>query len=943
MLMKRSIKITLRKNLKISVKPKNSLVSKRIIFFSLCFFILLVNLKAQVTGVKPDSIANLQNRAESLSKNESIIPNDTVPGIRDSTKVIVNGIETTISYYALDSIITKIVTNETFLYGDARIEYGSINLKAAQIIIDRNSNELVARGVQDSTGMWVGRPIFADAQGVYETEEIRYNFVTQRARIKGVATEQPDGQLQGEIIKRNADQTAYISNGKYIPCLNDPDATTYIKAKKIKIIPGKSVITGPFLLYVGDIPTPLGLPFGYFPDTRSVQSGILFPKYGDEQRRGLFLREGGWYQVWNDKVHSAFTGDIYSKGSWALRMRTQYKNRYKYSGSLDITFNKNRTPETDEVPLNSQDFWVSWSHRPDSRGRNSRFSASVTAGTSSFNQNNLSTTNFNNNIRSEFRSNVNFSGSIPRSPFTYTISARHNQNVQTKVLDVSLPEFSLNMNRIYPLKGAKADILKRLNLGWRFNASNRITNVVRPGTAGFNIANRAVETDTIAVTFGSLPELLDNATNGARHNVDLSTSFSFLQNLTFTPSFNVEELWYLEELNYEYLPDENAVRIDTINGFSRAMTYSASLGLSTQLYGMFPFKKSRKIEAIRHIMTPSVSFSYRPDFSDPQFGYYQTVQTDTTSTGDPVTQQLSIYDGFRFGSPSLGEAAALSFSVSNKLEMKVKNDTAKAKKVSIIDNLSLSGGYNFLADSFKLSTININARTALFDRKVQINMGATLDPYTYLTTTNEGVTTTSRVSTLALRSGQGIGRITSARFSLSTNLNSKANTSQRSNTGGGFGGGGALGGEDLGAFGGDVPNQFGSLNDGGRTGVVPEYFYDPNAYVDINIPWNVRLSFDYSYRWTTTGSTTRQSVKAYGQIELTPKWQITYNTGYDFDMKDFTQTSIGVYRDLGCWEMRANWIPFGAFTSYTIDIQIKASALKDLKISRRRSQFDRSF
>lgn len=886
--------------------------------------------------VKPDSIRTLQNRTNSLN-TESVIERDTLPGIQDSAKVVVNGIETTIKYYARDSIITKTQTNITYLYGEAKIEYGDINLRAEQIILDRNTNELTARGVQDSTGLWVGRPIFKDPGGVYETEEIRYNFETQRARIKGVATEQPDGQLTGDVIKRNADQSAYISQGKYIPCLDDPDATTYIKAKKIKVIPGKSVITGPFLLYVGDIPTPLGLPFGFFPDTNeSNLSGILFPKYGDEQRRGLFLREGGWYQAWNEKIHSAFTGDIYSKGSWGLKLRTVYNSRYKYSGSLDITFNRNRTPDTDEVPLDSRDFWFSWSHRPDSKGRNSNFSASVTAGTSTFNQNNLSTVNFQNNVRSEFRSNVNFSGVIPRSPFSYAISGRHNQNVQTGVLDVSLPEFSLTMNRVTPFKSAKGDFLKRLNLGWRFNASNRITNVVQPGTAGFNIANRATTTDTIAVTFASLPELFDNAKNGARHNVDLSTSFSFMEYLTFTPSFNVEELWYLEQLGYEFLPDENAVRIDTINGFSRAMTYSTSVGLSTQIYGMFNFKKNSRVEAIRHIMTPTVSFTYRPDFSDPKFGYYQTVQTDTTGTG--TFRQLSIYDGFRFGSPSLGESAALSFSVSNKLEMKVKSDTAKSKKVSLIDNLSLTGSYNFLADSFQFSNININARTSLFDRKLQIIIGGSLDPYTYLTTTtSEGVTSTERKPTLAIKSGQGLGRLTTARFSLSTNLNSRANTastSQRSTVGGSesFGAG-------LGDFPGEDPNQFGALNNGGNS-VLPEYFYDPNSYVDINIPWNIRLSYDYNYRWSTTGTTTRQSVRANGQLQLTPKWQVTYNTGYDFDMKEFVQTSIGLYRDLGCWEMRANWIPFGAFTSYTIDIQIKASALKDLKISRRRSQFD---
>lgn len=930
MRMKRSIKITLRKNLKISGKPKNSLLSKRNIFFTVCFFILVFNLKAQVNDIKPDSLISIQNRTNS-SDNELISKNDTLPGIQDSAKIVVNGIATTIKYYARDSIITKTLANTTYLYGASKIEYGDINLIAEQIIIDRNTNELSARGIQDSTGLWIGRPIFKDQSGIYETEEIRYNFVTQRARIKGVATSQPEGQLTGDVIKRNADQSTYISEGKYLPCLDDPNANTYIKSKRLKVTAGKSIISGPFLLYIGGIPTPLGLPFGFFPKTdESNLSGVLFPKYGDEQRRGIFLRDGGWYQAWNDKIHTAFTGDIYSKGSWGLKMRNVYKNRYKYSGEIDISFNRNITPETDESPLDSKDFWISWSHRPDARGRNSTFSASLTAGSSTFNQNNLSTVNIQNNIRSEFRSNVQLSGVIPRSPFSYAISGRHNQNVQTGVVDISLPELSFTMNRLTPFKKSKADIFKRFNIGWRFNTSNRITNVIRPGTAGFNIANRAVTSDTIAVNFATIPELLKNATNGGRHNIDLSTSFSFLDNLTFTPSFNVEELWYLEELNYEFLPDENAVRIDTIPGFSRAMTYSANIGLSTQIYGDFPMRRSKRIEAIRHIATPTIGFSYRPDFGNEKFGFYQTVQTDTTGSG--TFRQLSIYDGFRFGSPSLGESAALNFAVSNKLEMKVRNDTATAKKVAILDNLAFSGFYNFLADSFNLSNVNINARTSLFDNKLQINMAASLDPYTYLTNTSEGVTTTNRVNRLAIRSGQGLGRLTSARLSLSTNLNSKASSNQRANL--------LEEGSDINNLI-DDPGEFGTLNAGGNS-LLPEYFYDPNSYVDVTVPWNIRLSYDYSYTWSPTNTTTRQSIRANGQLQLTPKWQITYNTGYDFDAKELVQTSVGLYRDLGCWEMRANWIPFGAFTSYTIDIQIKASALRDLKISRRRSQFDQN-
>lgn len=930
MRMKRPIEITLRKNLKNSEKPKYCVFSNGKIFFVVILLLCVSFAQAQ------SGEGNQQNRAE----NQRPAANDTLPGQSDSLQVVVNGIQTTINYYAEDSIITRLIDNTTYLYGNAKIEYGDINLIAARITIDKNKNELIATGVQDSTGTWIGRPIFKDGADIFDTEEIRYNFETQKAYIKGVASKQQDGFLRGQVVKRNQDQSAYISEGKYVPCPDDPDAGTYIKAKKIKINPGKNVITGPFLLYVGGIPTPLGLPFGYFPDTQEATSGILFPKYGDERRRGIFLREGGYYFAWNDQIHTAVTGDIYSKGSWAANVRSVYKKRYKYSGSFNVTYNRNITPDYDPNQLDSKDFWVSWSHRPDSRGRNARFSASVNAGTATYNQNNLNTVNIQNNIRSEFRSNIQYSGVIPRSPFSFSMSARHNQNVQTGALDISLPELSFNMNRVYPFKNADADILNRFNFNWNFDVSNRITNIVRPNSAGFQLANASTEADTITVGFDTIGELLDNAQNGARHNMSVTTSFSLLDHFNFSPSFRVEELWYLEELDYEFIESENAVRVDTVNGFSRAMTYSVGVGLATQLYGTFNFKPGKRIEAIRHIMNPNISFSYRPDFSDPSFGYYQEVQTDTSGR----TRMLSKYNGFRYGSPGLGESAAISFAITNKFEMKVRSDTAKSEKKALLESLNFSGSYNFLADSFNLSPVSITARTTLLDGKININMGATLDPYIYLTQVSEtGVESLRRVNSLSITSGGGLGRLTNARFSISTNLNSSASSGAPGM------GANSIGGQSLSpqgfagsaGFGGDPSSgQFGSLNDGGMMAGVGEYFYDPNNYVDVEIPWNVRFSFDYSYRWNPNGTTTRQAVKAYGQLSLTPKWQVTYNTGYDFDSKEFTTTSVGLYRDLGCWEMRANWIPFGAFTSYTIDIQIKSSVLKDLKISRRRSQFD---
>lgn len=927
--MKRPIEITLRKNLKIFEKPKSRVFSKKAIVFLILLF-SFIGLNAQELKLKTDTIPIKAALADSTKIQRAAI-GDTTRIINDSIPIQTGGFETTVKYYAEDSIITKTTTNTTYLYGNAYIEYGRIKLSAEQIIIDRVKNEVRAVGIQDSLGNWEGRPVFQDGGDVFETEEIRYNFETQRARIIGVATEQPDGYLRGTVVKRNPDNSAYIRDGKYTPCLDNPNADTYIKAKKIKIIPGKSVITGPFLLYIGGIPTPLGLPFGYFPDTKEATSGILFPIYGDEQRRGLFLRDGGYYKVWNDQIHTALTFDVYSKGSWAVKARNVYKKRYKFSGAFDLTYNRNITPSYEEAPLDSKDFWVSWSHRPESRGRNGRFSANVQAGTSTYNQNNLSTNNFQNNIRSEFRSNVSYSGSIPRTPFSYSLSGRHSQNIQTNVVDISLPEASLNMNRIFPFKRNRTEIMKKFSIGWDLNAGNRVTNVIKPATAGFEIANGNTVADTIAVGIGNIGELIANGQNGARHRVPISTSFPFLKNLNLTPSLNLEELWYFKRLNYAFVEEQNAVRIDTINGFSRANTMSASISMGTQLYGIFTKKNPyAKTEAIRHIMTPGVAFSYRPNYGEERYGYYQTVQTDTSGT----TRQLSIYDGFLYGSPQLGESAALSFQISNRVEMKVRSDTAKSKKVSIIDNFSVGAGYNFLADSFNLSLINLNLRTNLFDKKLSVNLGATLDPYSYLKVDSDG-DLLERRNIFAWNSGQGIGRITQARASLSTSFNPNASAVPQGNL--------ARDPTDLGSgYIDDDPTQFGQLNRGGElSSAMPAYFYDPNAYVDVNIPWNLRMSYDFSYTWNpTTGSTIRQAVKAFGQLALTPKWDITFNTGFDIQAKEFTQTSIGVYRDLGCWELRGNWIPFGAFTSYSIDIQIKASALKDLKLSRRRTQFD---
>jgi len=909
--------VTLHNNLNFSEKAKNLVRIQRLIFLFIFIFTTL-----------------------GISAQEVVLPTDTTttsPAPTDSIKV--SGIETTIKYYAQDSIITKTATNITYLYGNAYIDYGDIRLEAARIIIDQNINELSASGIQDSTGAWIGLPIFKDGPEEYETREIRYNFVTNRAKIKGVATQHEEGYLSGQEVKKDTDGSIYVQDGKFTPC-GDPLASTYIKAKRIKMTADNHIVTGPFLLYVGGIPTILGLPFGIFPDTKESSSGVIFPKYGTEELRGIFLRDGGYYFSINDYVHTALTGDVFSKGSWGLKSNTTYRKRYRYSGNFTFTYNRNKSSATDEQPLDSKDFWISWSHRPESRGK-SNFTASVNAGSSTYNQNNVSTTNFTRNVSSEFRSNVAYSSSFLNNFFNYSLNARHSQNVESGIVDLSLPEFALNMNRLYPFKGSKTDIMKKFTVGWNFNVTNRISNYIKPASTSYDVVDGSTEADTIAFTVDNFGKLLQNAQNGGRHSIPIATSFPVLKHLNATPSITFNELWYLQELNYSYDDTQNAVKIDTIQGFSRANTFNTSIGVSTQLYGMYNFRSGKKVEAIRHIIRPSVGFSYRPDYGQEKYGYYQTVQIDSLGN----TRELSKYDGFVYGSPTLGETAAMSFSISNNVEMKVRSDTSSSEKVPILENLSLNAAYNFLAEDYKLSNISISGRTSLLKKKLTLNFGATIDPYTYLETfDSETMTSTiERIPTFAWKSGQGIGTLRNARFSLSSSLNSKASTPDNSsNTFARQG--------DVNNLNNEIDNeyldeedegQFGSINDGGNNFVpVLGYTYDPNAYIDLSIPWNIRLSYDFNYSNNINSSTTRQAVKMYGQMSLTPKWRLTVNTGYDIDLGEITQTSLGIYRDLGCWEMQGNWIPFGRYTSFNIDIHIKAAALKDLKLNRRRSFYD---
>lgn len=886
--------------------------------------------------VVPDSVLNPEALSFPQLDSLQLIPSDTIPK-SDTTNVVPKGdIQTTINYYAEDSIITDFTQNRVYLYNEAWFEYGNIRLDADLIIIDWDKSELFASGITDSLGNIQGNPIFKEGNSTYEIrKEMRYNFKTQKAIIKDVVTEQQDGLLRGQTIKKDQDGSIYLDHGFYTTC-NLATPHWHISAAKIKSIRGKQVVTGPFNLYFNNIPTPAGLPFGIIPDTPDEKaSGIVFPSYGQERIRGFFLRNFGYYFAFNDYIHTRVTGDIYTQGGYGAKAATIYKKRYRYNGSFDFDYQKFKSPETELNPLDYDTFWVRWSHQPESRG-NSRFSASVNAGTTNYNNVVVNPNSFVNNVRSEFSSNISYSKTFQGTPFSLSANLRHSQNMQTDEVNIILPDIAINMNRQNPFQNVKFEPLKTLNIAWNFSLQNSITNRITPTFGVQNQVLQQSQGETVVgrpnvteFTLANLPQLLRDANNGARNTIPVTSNFTLFKYFTGTASVNLTELWYLEKINFYYNPAEN--RVDRIleNGFNRVTYYNSSFALNTNIYGFYNFKNKKRIEAIRHHMQPSFGFNYTPDFSNPAFGFYQQVQVDAEGR----TQLFSRHQGFLFGGAPLGESRSLSMNLRNVLEAKVKTDQetgdGSTKKVPLLQSLNLSSSYNFAADSFNLAPLNFNTRTSFFEDKLSVNLSGNIDPYASRTFINAetGVSTTRRINEFAWSRGQGIGTLRSLQMNINGNVNPNRS------------------GRTPGEVREDITNDF--LQQGGVMNEFVEneinrIVSDPSQYIDWNIPWNLGFGYNIAYTKSQNGqATVTSALNINGDLSISDKWKINFNGGYDFRTAQITQTMIGIARDLHCWQMNVNWIPFGRFTSYNVDIRVKSSILQDLKVSRRRSFFDR--
>ncbi len=864
-------------------------------------------------------------RQDSVTAAESVAPKSTI--------------ETTINYKARDSIFFDMQNQRLNMYGETQIVYGSMTLEAERTDVDIERKTINSIYEIDSTGRKIGKPVFSEQDEVYETDNIVYNLDTKRAQIKGVITAQDGAFMHGDDVKKNEKDEMFIRGARYTTC-NLADPHFFIESEKLKVIPGNKVISGPFNLRFREVLTPLWFPFGMFPQPKKKASGIVFPTYGEEARRGFFLRNGGYYFAFNDYIDLRVTGDVYSKGGSGLTVNSNYRKRYAFSGTTNFSYNRNVSDDL-ENPLRSSDFWFRWNHRQDTRGTSS-FSASVSLGTSTYNENtNLVAQSYRRSISSNYSSNISYSKRFQGTPFSMTLNARQNQNVQTGIMTVTLPDFAFTTSRQNPLKRffkSSNNPFAKLSFSHNFVAKNELTNAARRTIGLPAVANENNDAqDTVEFNLENLDRILERSKIGGRHQIPLSTSITLLRKLTLNPNFNYQEVWYTRELDYTYLPEEQAVRVDTIEGFSRAGSWTSGASLNTIIYGTHFFKGNGAVQAIRHVITPSISFSYNPDFSSPSKGVYKRVQIDSAGT----ERILSKYEGFVYGSPSGRENRAMSFSIQNNLEMKVrdKKDTTGTgfKKVKVFDNLSFSSSYNFAADSFKLSNIRFSTRTSFLKNAISLNFSGTIDPYVYqlnsVTTNTLGkrVVDQTRLDRYTWNNGQGLGQLTSLNTAININLRPRS-------------GGGDKEEQGRDTRDGLVDDPFSQMDNFGNTLDDTEFEElqyiqrNPDEYVDFDIPWNARIS--YSINRTKKGfddAVIRQTLTFGGSLTLTPKTKISFNSGYDMQKKEFTTTRIGVTRDLHCWGLTFNLVPFGRFQSFSLVIQPNSSLLQDLKLQKRRS------
>ena len=855
-----------------------------------------------------DTAAAVAVAADTVATDVDTLTLQVADTVRRAKKA---GLDKPISGKASDSLYYDLRNKMVYIYEQGDVSYGDMNLKADFMNINLDNKNIYAYGKADTVdgAPVMTRPVFTQGTTTLNMDTITYNIESQRAKIKSIATQQGDGWLVGTSVKKMEDNTINIEGGMYTTCDQTDHPHFYLAMTKAKVIPGKAAITGPAYLVMEDVPIYfLGVLEGFFPLNTGPKSGILMPTYGEEATRGFYIRGLGYYFTLSEHMDLALTGGIYTLGSWEANVRSRYIKRYKYSGNLNFDFSSVKSGDKGDADYIKQNtFKLQWTHSQDAKANpGSTFSASVNLASSGYSK--YSANTLNDMLSTQTNSSISYSKNWAGTPFSLSMNMAVSQNSQTKAISVTLPTVSFNVSRFYPFKRAVKIGKDRWYEKISMSYSGKLTNSVS-----------ATESDIFS------RQTLDNMRNGVQHTIPVQASFNVLNYINITPSFNYNERWYFKKVDRQWNPTTNmAEELDPEYGFYRLYDYTTALSFSTTLYGMWQVReqyKNFKLQAIRHTFSPSISFSYAPDFSNQKSGYFKTVQSDSTG-------RTTVYSPFAdnaYGTPSQGRSMAMSFSLSQSLEAKVlsKRDSTGIKKISLIDDFSISGSYNFLADSMKLSNISLSLRST-FSGKIGINLRATLDPYEV---SPEGI----RYNKLTWRRGN-LGRIINTGWSFGYSFKSRDNTKQP------------------------------AIND--INSVPPEYmnpFYDPygtmdpvlrrqymaNAYYDFSLPWNIGFNYavNYSVSYVNNGTTgirrnITQTIGFNGSITFSPKMAATFSGGYDIATNKLTTSSISITRDLHCWQMSFSWIPFGYYKSWSFHIGVKAASLQDLKYDKSQSMYD---
>ncbi|MEO8239148.1 MAG: putative LPS assembly protein LptD [Flavobacterium sp.] len=809
-----------------------------------------------------------------------------------------------VKYKAKDYVKIDQKKKTITLYNEGELYYKDVELKSGIIVLDYGKDEVYAGRIKDSTGTLYQYPNFKQGQSEVQPDSIRFNFKTKKALIYNSRTEQGEFKIKAPITKKENDSVYFLKGARFTTSTDVDNPEYYFRASKVKFVPGKKVITGLTNMVIADVPTPIALPFAYFPMSQEKSiSGIIIPSYNDSNTRGFSLQNMGYYFALTDNYDLTVLGDYYTNGSYAMRFESSYAERYKYRGNVNIRYENLISSERGYPDYSKQNIYnIQWSHSRDSKANpNSSFSASVNMGSSKYFKQSINQANIGSNLNNTLSSSISYNktfNTIPQARIALT--ATHSQNTQTEEINMTLPSLQASIDRIYPFvgkDGVKKGIIKNINL--QYNLSGK---------------NSFVTNDSLFFK----PQMFDNAKIGMQHSIPISTNFKIFKYFSASASTNYQETWVTKTIDRSYDQDLNKVVDKTVGGFDAFRTYNFSSSLGTTIYGTFKFGDTKRIQAIRHVMRPSISYSYTPSFEK----YYDTYAIDATGT---TMKEYTRFENGVYGQPGLSNSNIVGFDLSNTFEAKVRDsDSTKTepKKMMLLNNLNFSTSYNFNADgktTFALEPVRVSGGTQLFDNKMNVNFAATLNPYAI---DNSG----QQINVFNINNGGSLFRMTSANMTLNysfTNKNEKKDKNTQSQRNGGRS-------DDLFGTNTDLNDTRKSqFSEDDEENVITEFF-------NSKLPWDMTMAYSLTYSNTSRqNKITGNSLMVSANIDITPKWKGGISSGYDFVQQGVTFTQLRFERDLLSWRMSFNWTPLGAYSNWNFFIGIKSGMLSDIKWNKR--------